>query len=686
MSVEGGTPAAMQDQAFEDTPKGWSQRWRMEFDAARKEHKDWKDKGNTIVERFLDKRDGRNMPTGIDTRWNLYTSSIQTKRAMLYGKPPTVDVRPKFSDAPDSVARLAGEIGERLLNSDIERDEDGFKDALENCLMDRLNPGAAFLKFAYIADYEEVEGKEAMLAEDGSELAPAVPASQKKSREEVETDYVHWRDALWSPCRTFREMRWCAFRAQLKMDGPKGLKEKFGEEVAKKIALDAKKEAGGSDAAKADPWQRANLWEIWDKENKCVWFFIEGHTEVLKPVDLDDAQFNENGSLKDPLGLRNFWPFGKPMLANVTTSAFVPRADFTICQDLLDEVDRVSTRITELERAIGAKGVYDKNSEPLKRLLDEATNGKMIPVENWGALMEKGGLAGAFQLLPLEGLIAALDRLEAYRNSLVQAYYQISGDSDLSRGSQVENGTPGEAQVKAKFASVRMQALQDEFARFASDAQAVRLEIVAKHFDPQTILDRSNIAHSFDADDPQAIMEAIKLLKSDTSCYRVEVKPENVSMQDFAQVRQERTEVIGAVASFIQTAAPLAQMMPGSMPYLLKMLQWMVGGLRGASTIQGVIDQAIAHAEQMPPQQAQGGPPQPDPKLLAQQAKTQGDLQRIQAQANAEQIGRLQETEQMNIRAQNTARVDIQKEAVKAHIKAAGAAAAPMPDGQGGMS
>lgn len=673
MSVETSTAVPAQEQSFDDTKAGWSSRWRMEFDAARKEHKDWQDKGQEIVDRFLDKRSGSKSTTGgIETRWNIYTSGVQTKMAALYGKMPQVDVRAKFSDAPDSVARIAGETLERILNGDIEDPTDGYRDGLWHCLLDRLNPGIGMQRHRYC--YEERDGEET---------------------EYVDSDYVHWRDVLWSPCRTFQEMRWCAFAADLSRDE---VKKKFGDEVARKIAYATAKQEGYTDSKQQDPWQRVRVWNIEDKERKCWWFFCEAYQEMLVPSDLapgdedDESQpiegkAKDNGSIDDPLGLDGFWSFQRPLIANLTTSAFLPRADYTLNQDILEEIDRVSTRITDLERAIGARGVYDKESPELGRLLQESTNNQMLPATNWGALAEKGGLNKSFEMLDLTGLVAALDRLVAYRQELVAMYMQSSGDSDLTRGQQLENGTPGEAQIKARFASVRMQSLQDEFSRFASDGQRIRAEIIAKHCDAEWIIERSNIQHSYDAPQPDQMQDptqaqdavkmqrdlqaAVELIKSDVSCYRIEVKPESLAMADYDAIKSQRTEVVAAMGEFIQNFAPLLQVMPTLGPYLGDVLSWIVSGLPGGATISGVFDRMKAHAQQMQAQAAANPQAQqPDPKLLANQQKAQADLAKIQAQHQAEMERMIAETQQLAQRKATDAAMDVKEEAAKQAIKA----------------
>jgi hypothetical protein len=113
---------------------------------------------------------------------------VEQARAELYGKLPRVDVGRRYADANDDVARVASEILERCLNSDLEREDDNFAEALDQGLIDHLLPGAGFLRLRYVAKTEG-EGEAAKLL-----------------HEDVETEYVHWKDALWSPgARTYAE-------------------------------------------------------------------------------------------------------------------------------------------------------------------------------------------------------------------------------------------------------------------------------------------------------------------------------------------------------------------------------------------------------------------------------------------------------------------------------------------------
>jgi hypothetical protein len=650
--------AAESESDFEPDKRGWQQRWMMEFQAARKEVKKWQKQADRIVKRYLDERDSR---TEADTRWNLFASNVETLEALLYGKTPSVDVTRRYADPQDDIARVSAQTLQRMLNSDLERNNDGYAAALEYALQDRLLAGMGNVKLRYVVEMEEVPAQEAITDPiSGMELAPYVEAHERKAHEDVETDYIYWGDQLWSPARTFHQVRWWAFRMPMRRDE---LVRRFGA-IGKQVPLNSKKasgqgsssgvgysSAGDIDAERQDPWGRADVWEVWDREHRQVCWFVEGMTEVL---DLKT----------DPLQLEGFWPFPRPMVANATTSKLVPRPDFVLAQDLYDEIDSISTRITLLERAIRVAGVYDKKAPAIQRLLTEAAMNELIPVENW-AMFEAGGkLEGSIAWFPIEMVVSALGTLREYRNELVSALYQITGMSDIMRGEAQQTATATEQAIKARFGSVRVQRRQDEFARFASDAQRIRGEIICKHFDAETIIERSNINNTPDA---QHAQEAVEFLQSEFAVYRIQVKPESVSLTDYAALKQERTEVITSIAAYLQVAGPLMQQAPGSAPYLLQILQWLVAGIRGGSTVESILEQAISQAKKAAeeaknnPQQA----PPPDPKVVQQHLKNEGELQKTAMGAKARQQEIASETQANLLTSAVDAHFDLQKEEFK---------------------
>lgn len=592
---------------YEESPEGQARRWTMELEAADAEVRKWHESGQRIVERFRDTRDTTNSK---DKRLNLFTSSTQTKRDMMYGKTPEVDVSRRFSDAPDDDARVAAELIKRVLNRDVERDGDGYRSTLRHALLDRLIPGLGMATVRYVAEWEDVEAVPAQLhPKTGAVMAEEVPAYKRKVFEDVETDWIFWKDFRWAAGTKVWPPRWAGFAVEMSR---KSLVKRFGEE-GRVVPLNA----GPALEGKKDhnPWGRALVWEIYDREHKCTYWVVKGHKRILDKKEDKD-------------GLTGFFPFPEPLLANTTTDTLVPRPDFAVCQNQYDSIDNITTRTDDLIDCVRAAGTYDKSAAPELAGILTGKGPKMIPATNFAALAEKGGLRGVMDFLPLDVIVNAITVLRDYRREQIDLLFQVSGDSDVMRGQQTENGTPGEAQVKAKFGSVRMQARQDEFAKFASDLQRIRAELICRHFDDKTILERANAQFMPKADQAR-IPAALQILRSRFADYRIEVKPESVALSDFAALKSESMEVLEGIARFFAGVGQMAQD-PTMRPMLFEVLQWSLSRVRGAQSIEGVIDQAIEAANKAAEMAKQQGAP-PDPKVVAAQMKQQSDMQKTQA-------------------------------------------------------
>ena len=650
---------------FQKNAAGLQKRWTTEIDAAEADIKKFWRRADEIVGKLVDKR-AEDRPQKRAYKISLFASNTATQRAMLYGQEPEVVVDRRFMDANDDEARVAGEMLERILNGDMAYSSDPYANAIGKALDDRLTIGMGNCRIVYEAKYEPVPGKPAVTGphpETGEvvELAPEVPESERVVHESCRAYYVSWRDQLWSISRTWEEVRWWAFRSFLTRDE---MKERFGEQMAKLVTYSrTKKDSAGwaqEDALQKDPWQRCEVWEIWSKEDKKVYWWTRGFRQIL---DMQD----------DPYELEDFWPFPQPMFANLTTSRLMPTADYSLAQDLYDEYEVVSTRIRQLVKACKVVGIYNSAlGVSVKRLFNETFDQDLIPVEAWAVMAEKGGLRGNMEFMPLEIIVATLDRLVAYRQELKATLDEITGMGDVIRGAGMYVGqgpmTATEASAKTHFASLRMQALQDEFARFASELQSLKGEIVCKHYSTETILNMSNIQRTFNS--PEEVQRALQLLQSDYFNYRVAVKSEKLAMTDFARQKNERVTWMQALGGLITSSAPLMQQSPQMVPFILEAVKWTMASFEGSADIQGVLDQAIAEQVKMAQQQQMQGTP-PDPKLMAAQAKAQVDMQKAQFdhQAKMQQTQLEAATRQQEIQAETQS--DREKQAAQAQYNIA---------------
>ena len=335
----------------------------------------------------------------------------------------------------------------------------------------------------------------------------------------------------------------------------------------------------------------------------------------------------------DPLELEGFWPCPMPMMANITTMLLQPRSDFVIAQDLYNEIDELTSRIRVITRAVKVVGVYDKNADAsVGRMLQEGQENELIPVDNWAMFAEKGGLAGVIDWFPVQEVVETLKTLRSVLSETVGQLYQLTGMNDIMSGGNTEQYTgEGTQQLKAKFGSIRVQALQDEFARFASDLEALKAQVIAKHFDAATIVEQSNAEFLPDGDKDK-IGPALQLMQSDDSKWRIQIRPESIAMIDYAQLKSERTEFLTAMATFLQSSQAVIKQVPNSTPILLEMLKWGMAGFKGANYLEGIMDRAIDEAMKA----VQNPQPKEDPAKAAAEAAHGFEMQKIQAKAQAD--------------------------------------------------
>lgn len=626
---------AERTEEFADTPTGWAERWGAEFAAARKFIKPWHKQAEKTFCRFLDERksgQGEGDAIGdFTTRLNLFHSNIVTLQSMLYGRIPKVDVDRRYADQDDDIARVAGLILQRILNTDIEEAGEDYSHVLRSSLGDYLIGGMGSARVRY--DFSETEQEVPPQTDpmSGEVLAEGY-TDQKIDDEWVDVDYLHWRDTLWSPCRTWAEMRWRAYRVYMTRDE---LIARFGEEMGKKVPLNCTgptwsgKNQGKQ--PKEEIWLQAEVWEIWDKQNKKVWWFVESYDRVL------DMK-------KDIYQLEGFFPEPPPLMANTTTNKYLPKPDFMLAQDLYNEIDVLETRINLLTDACKVVGVYDKGSDEVQRLLMEGVENQLIPVDNWAAFSEKGGVQKSIDWLPIEEVANVIQILTTKQGEKVNQLYQITGMSDILRGAATMAASATEQAIKAKFASIRVQALQDEFSRFASDLMRIKAEIISKHYQPYCIVQQSNISMTQDAKTPGLIEQAVQLIKDpDSARWKIVVKPESLAMVDYAQLKQDRTEYINALAIFLQSAAPLIEIDKSATGPMLELLKWGLAGFKGSNEIEGVMDRAISDFQKK--QQAEAGqPPKPDPAEIKAKAdmqiaqmKMEGEKQKMQLEMQQSQ-------------------------------------------------
>ena len=319
------------------------------------------------------------------------------------------------------------------------------------------------------------------------------------------------------------------------------------------------------------------------------------------------------------------------MIANTTTTAYLPVTDYHQSQDQYNQLDILYARIAVLISAIKVAGVYNGSETAIGRMFESAEN-TLIPVENWAMFTEAGGTSGGIQWYPVEQVASVLQMLQQQYEHIKAVLFEVSGLSDIQRGVTNQYETAEAQKIKAQFASGRMSGYQRDVSEFVSAILNIMGEMVVQLYSDEKL---QQIVGRLSDPDMMLVPKAIELLRNDElSSYRIVVQADSLVQADWALEKTQRMELMGYVSQFLQSAVPAMQTNPDLGQILLTMFKFTLMGYRGASEIEGVLD---AELERLGKQaQAPKPPPPPSPEEIAaqqEQAKMQAEMQLKQQEA-----------------------------------------------------
>jgi hypothetical protein len=584
--------------------------------------KEWEGRADKIVKRYRDDQRSRNNP---NAKFNILWSNVQTITPAVFARLPRPDVSRRFRDN-DPIGRVASMMLERALEYEIEHYGD-YASAMKQSVQDRLlgGRGTAWVRYEpHIVG--EMGGEADGMPDDGLQVTEDIDEAEteggiyKEDQERIEyecapVDYVHWRDFGLTVARTWEEVT--AVWRKVYMGRP-ALVERFGEELGGKIPLDTKPDTSKTYNEKmGEGASEAVVYEIWDKTTGEVIWLNKSMGKILD-------------TRADPLKLENFWPCPKPMFSTLTTDSLVPVPDFVLYQDQARQLDTLADRIDGFIQALKVRGVYDASEPSLARLFTEGENNSLLPVKNYGAFSEKGGLVGAINLVDIkpiaEGLNMAYQAMEQVKGQI----YEIMGIADIQRGQTDPNETLGAQIIKSNNASGRLKTMQHDVVNFATALLQIKAQIICNHFTDDTIVKISG-AMQLSPQDQQLIPQALQLLKNEPAKnFRIEVTSDSMIYQDEQQEKADRMEFLQAMGSFLQQAIPAAQATPEITPMMMEMLKFGVTAFKAGKGLEGLIDETADKFRQQA-KQMEGQPKPLSPEEQKMQMTMQIEQSKIQA-------------------------------------------------------
>lgn len=627
--------------------------WNNEILNARKFEENWRERASGIVQRYRDDNVNR---FERESRMNIFHSNVDTLKSALYFKTPKPRVTRRFK-TDDPVGKSIAMVMERALQYQL--DVYDFDSAVKKAIEDMLIVGRGAIRLRY--DPVLVEGEPERIAVQVEpivgigEVAPGQmgevqvgqrlldPEGNEVQQEDVKQDvrgmfiegkpveyigeqsirceYVHWDDLTIAPARCWEDVKWIAFRHLLSRQD---LIDYYGTK-GEQIPLTYRQSQMSDYQDNPEP-DMAEVYEIWDKRSGKQLFCATSFNEILEEID-------------DPYNLEGFWPMPEPLYSISTSDTTLPVPEIFIYEDQLFELDLITQRIAALTEALKRRGVYDASFQELVRLAD-ANDNEFIPVENFAMLQAGGGLSNVMQEAPLDNLIRAITALYQSRQIVIDTIYEITGISDIMRGTSASRETATAQRIKGQFGAMRLTNRQRSIEKFLDKIMTLKAELLVENLEPSLLERMTAIAV------PPAMVAVMRddRLRS----YRVSIDTDESSAIDASMDQKNRTDFLTAMVQFLQTVGPLVSSGTLGFDQAKMMMLFAARAFPGAREL----EESLESIEQPQPQA------NPADKLVeVESAKVQAQTEQAKADAQVK-IARLKLDQE---RYQNDAQLKQQK-------------------------
>lgn len=518
-----------------------AKKWLDEISSAQKRERKFRKTGEQLLEMWEGDR-------GEDTPYNILYSNTETLAPNLYSATPrpVVLARPRAKD--DLVVAEASKIAKSLLDYLLDSNSNshqGFDEVLELSVLDALLPGRG----QATAEIEE------------DELCPR---------------HVQWDLFCHGYAKRWCDVPWVAFGETITKELAR---EKWPKKADKfKFSRDSNSQSEG------DP-ETGLVWKVWVKASRKVITLSEHFEEgIIEELD-------------DPYQLRGFFPCIRPLTFIRKTHSLVPSALWTQYENQAKELNRLTVRINKIAEMIKVRGIYNGVLKEFQTLLS-SPDGTMIPANQATALASQNAdLDKAVWLMPVERIAAILMNLNQAREAVKMVIYEITGISDIMRGSTRASETLGAQQLKTEWGTARLRRMQRAVQAFVRDYLRLLLEMAVKNLSEDTVAkmtggqllsaeEKAQAVAQLEASmqapagpqgqqpDPKLLVaarnpsyaEVISLLQSDLErSYRLDIETNSTIDPEAADQQQQLTAAFTALSQVFTALGP--QIEKGVLPF-----------------------------------------------------------------------------------------------------------------------
>ena len=597
--------------------------WLMELHSADKLEKDFRENGTAIEERYEAEEAEIKENSGSKglISHNILYSNVETMRPALYDSTPVPDIRRRFRDQ-DPVGKQVSEMLERASAHQLEIND--MDSIMDDVILDSLLPSRGAARLSYEPTFQTIPEQQSPFdppivdEATGLEEFQTEPEREIIKDEKVKIIYVPWRNLRISPARTWADVRWISFDWYLRKEQ---LQKMF---PGKNVPLDTQTEESHNKEQEFDKvpsvFKRAYVREIWDKKTRQVIFVAPSFKEG--PLRIDE----------DPLRLEGFFPMPKPLYGLRSRKSMIPIPEFKQYASQALELDMITKRIQGLIKALRLRGVYDAALTEMSQIQELADN-EYIPVENANQWRDKGGLANAIFTMPIVEASKVLLQLYQQRDQIKDTIFEITGLSDIIRGVSDPNETLGAQNIKSQFGSLRINRRQREVQRYSRDIIRLMVEIIAEHFQPQTLTAITQ---------KEVTPDMMQVMKSDQlRSYRIDIETDSTIARQLQDEEENYTKLLTAISQFVMGIAPMVAQGFFPIEVAVSLLQSGIRRFKMGRSVEDAFEQIdIEQAKASLQQQQQQGQSDPDAEAKAQelQIKTEEIKQKLQLEAQKLQL------------------------------------------------
>lgn len=507
--------------------------WQQKIKNAEKKYADYYDLVKEIRAYYRNERR--------KNKQNIFWSSVETLKPFLYFKQPTPFIV-RSRKTSGEIESLAATILERALIWNMKQYD--FDSVIKYARNDFLLSGMGILWEQYCPSFKNL-GTEYIKTHEQVDSIYVSPLTFIADNEKVNV----WEDINWIARKNFLSLA--------------EVDENFEEKVTEYL-----KTRYGDEA-------RICVYEIWDKPSKSIYYLSPEY-----PFDFLDVY-------EDTLHLSGFFPCPKPIMSTLTNDGIIPVPDYVEIKNLLEELDGVNNRMRLTMQALKVSGCYDNSFPELANILDKDVT--LISLSDFEKLKDAGGIKGIIDFAPIEQYIVALQALAERRQVLINSIYEVTGVSDIMRGSSQAKETATAITQKTNFGTLRNQDRQNDMQRFLKDLLRIKAEIICEQFSPEFLISFLTLEEKSDMD---KAIKAVKLLKSDKLRSMV-IDLETDGCYNIAQEEERTLSVLRNINEMISLAFGIVSKQPALLPLYRQMLESAVATMPKARQFDAAVETAF---------------------------------------------------------------------------------------------